>query len=143
MPQAAVLLLFVAAGLLLLAGVATGRLRGARPRSRDLAVMAGMTGVATAFLFIAMPVAPLIIFPMVIAGVLLASWLADRRVLQLGAFLVGAGGYIVTAEALGRANDLADPAVTTPGWTPVPLAIAVVALVLGSALVAGALRTRS
>jgi hypothetical protein len=43
-------------------------------------------------------------------------------------------------ETITRANDLADPAVTVPGWTPVPLAIGVAAVILGTSLALADLR---
>jgi hypothetical protein len=56
---AALLLVFVAAGLLLLAGVGIGRWCGRPPSENEAAVMAAMTGIALGFLFIVMPVIPL------------------------------------------------------------------------------------
>jgi hypothetical protein len=140
-PQASIALLFVAAGLLVLAGVGIGRARGRAPSERDAGLMAAMTGIAVAFLFIVMPVIPLVVFPMVIAGILLAGWLAERRWLPLGAFLIGSGLFLAVTQALRRANDLADPAVTNPLWSPVPLAIGAAVTILGVTLVVVALRT--
>ena len=39
-------------------------------------------------------------------------------------------------QVASRLNDLADPAVTLPGWTPVPTAIGAALLILGVTLVA-------
>ena len=133
-PAATILLLFVAFGLLLLAGAGIGR--GGEPRASrlDAILKAGMTGVAIAFLFFAMAISPLVVFPLIVASVLIANWLAARHWTLLGAFLVGAGGYLTVTEALRIANDLADPAVTMPGWSPVPLAFGAAAIILGAAL---------
>ena len=137
---ASLLLLFVAAGLLVLAGPGIGRSRGGVARRRDSALMAAMAGVAATFLFIVMPVIPLVLFPFVITGILLATWVAERAWLLLGGFLVGGGTLLFTMEALRRANDLGDPAVTIPGWTPLPLAIGAAATVFGACLLVAGLR---
>jgi Na+/phosphate symporter len=110
---------------------------------RDSALMAAMVGAAVTFLFVVMPVIPLVVFPLVIAGILVAAWIEDQSWLPLGAFLIGAGALLFAMEAMSRANDLADPAVMVPGWTPVPLAIGVAAVILGTSLsVANLSRTR-
>lgn len=128
---ASILLLAVAAGLLLLAGVSIGRLRGRQASGTTYTVMAAMTGTALGFLLRLLWVAPLIVFPLAVAGILIAAWLSRREWRLLGAFLVGAGGLWAAMEVLALANDLADPAVTIPGWTPIPLAIGVAAAILG------------
>lgn len=97
--------------------------------------MAAMTGIAVTFLFVVMPVIPLVIFPFVVTGILVASWIAGRQWRPLGAFLAGGGALLFTMQALSRANDLADPAVTIPGWTPVPMAVGAALAILGTALV--------
>jgi hypothetical protein len=135
MPAATILLLFVAFGLLVLAGVGIGRRRGGSVPRRDRGLMAGLTGVSVAFLFVVLAVAPLVVFPLTVAVVLLVSWLEARQWTLLGAFLIGAGGYLALTQTLRRANDLADPAVTIPGWSPVPLAFGAAALILGAALI--------
>src|ERR671915_749857 len=109
---AALLLVFVAAGLLLLAGVGIGRWRGRPPSENEAAVMAAMTGIALCFLFIVMPVIPLVVVPFVIGGMLLAAWARERAWRRLGAFLIGSGGLLFAMQLLHRLNDLADPAVT-------------------------------
>jgi hypothetical protein len=136
MPAAAVIaLLFVAAGLVVLAGTGIGRWRGRPPGPREASVMSAMTGVAVMFLFVVMPVIPLVIFPFVVAGILLASWISGRQWRPLGAFLAGAGALLFTMQSLSRANDLADPAVVIPGWTPVPMAVGAALAIIGAALV--------
>jgi hypothetical protein len=140
---AVLVLLFVAAGLLVLAGTGIGRVRG-RPVTRgDAAGMAGMTGVAVAFLFVVMPVLPLIVLPAAIAGVLGVSWVIARQWHVLGAFLIGGGLLVVIGETYRRLNDLADPAVVIPGWSPVPLAVGAAITVLGATLAIVSLRWRS
>ena len=134
MPVASLALLFTAAGLLLILGVRIGRAGGREASARDTSLMAAMTGVAIGFLLLVLPVFPLLIFPMVIGGILVATWLAERRWLELGAFLVGGGLLWCATETLSLLNDLGDPAVTRPGWTPIPFGIAVAAAILGAAL---------
>ena len=131
---ASIALLFVAAGLLVLAGAGLGRARGGAVRSSDTALMAVMTGIAVAFLLLVMPVLPLALFPASIATILLVRWTVDRRWMPIGAFLVGAGGLIVVSQVLARINDLADDAVSIPGWSPLPLAIGVAAVIVGVTL---------
>ena len=98
-------------------------------------MMAAMTGVAVMFLFVVMPVIPLVVFPFVVAGMLVASWITERHWRRLGAFLAGGGALLFMMQVLRRANDLADPAVVNPGWTPVPMAVGAALTILGSALV--------
>jgi hypothetical protein len=128
------MLLFVAASLLVLGGVAIGRSRGRAVTRRDSALMAAMVGVAVTFLFVVMPVIPLVVFPFVVAGILVTTWIADRSWMAVGAFLIGGGALLSVMEAMAMANDLADPAVSVPGWTPVPLAIGVAAVIFGTSL---------
>jgi hypothetical protein len=133
---ASLLLLFVAAGLLVLAGIGIGRWRGRPPSGAETALMAAMTGVAVMFLLAIIPVIPIVIFPFTIAGMLVASWIQTRSWRPFGAFLVGAGSLLLTMEALRRANDLADPAVTIPGWSPIPMAVGAAVAIIGATLLA-------
>jgi hypothetical protein len=130
-PIAVVSLLFVGAGLLVLAGVSIGRTRGSRPSRATALVMAAMTGVALGFLLRVLLVPPLLLFPLVVAGILVANWVSRREWPMLGSFLIGAGGLWTAMEGLARLNDLADPAITFPGWTPIPLALAAASVILG------------
>jgi hypothetical protein len=134
---ASILLLFVAAGLLLLAGIGIGRWRGRPPSGGETALMAGMTGVAVMFLFVVMPVIPLVIFPFVVAGMLVTNWIHEGSWRPLGAFLVGGGALLFAMQALRRANDLADPAVIIPGWSPIPMAVGAALAIIGATLLAG------
>ena len=133
---ASILLLFVAAGLLLLAGIGIGRWRGRPPSSLETALMAGMTGVAAMFLFVVMPVIPLVIFPFVVTGMLVTNWIREGSWQPLGAFLVGGGSLLFAMQALQRANDLADPAVIIPGWSPIPMAVGAALAIIGATLLA-------
>jgi hypothetical protein len=134
-PVASLALLFTAAGLLLILGVRIGRGRGHEASARDTGLMAAMTGVAIGFLVLVLPVFPLLIFPMVIGGILVATWLVERRWLELGTFLLGGGLLWCGTETLSLLNDLGDPSVTRPAWTPIPFGLAVAAVVVGAALV--------
>lgn len=127
---ASLLLLFVAAGLLVLAGTGIGRWRGGLPSERDTAIMAAMTGGAATFLLTVLLVTPLVVLPAAAIGVLVVVWLDRREWLQLGAFLVGGGTLVATMQAYRLLNDVLDPAVIS-GWSPEPLAIGVAAVVLG------------
>ena len=132
---APILLLFGAAGLLLLAGIGIGRWRGRRPSAGETVLMAAMTGVAVMFLFVVMPIIPIVIFPFVVAGMLVTNWIREGALRPLGAFLVGGGGLLFAMQALRRANDLADPAVITPGWTPIPMTLGAALAIVGATLV--------
>jgi hypothetical protein len=105
----------------------------------DAAGMAGMTGVAVAFLFTVMPVVPLVVLPAAIAGVLGIRWITARQWLVLGAFLIGSGSLVVIGQTYRRLNDLGDPSVIIPGWSPVPLAVGAAITILGATLVAASL----
>jgi hypothetical protein len=132
-------LLFVAAGLLVLAGTGIGRARGRRVTRGDAAGMAGMTGMAVAFLFTVMPVVPLVVLPAAIAGILLTRWITARQWLVIGAFLIGTGALVLIGQTYRRLNDLADPAVIIPGWSPLPLAVGAAITILGGTLVVASL----
>ena len=132
---AIVLLLFVAAGLLVVIGVGLGRERGRQPSSHDTALMAAMTGIALGFLGLFLSASPMAIGPVAIGGVLVATWWRRGQTALVGAFLIGSGALVAGMQALTLINDLADPAVSIPGWTPVPLALGVVVALLGTALV--------
>ena len=66
---------------------------------------------------------PLILFPAAVGGIVVADWLRRRDWLLLGSFLVGAGGLWAVMSGWALVNDMADAAVSTPGWTPIPLAL--------------------
>jgi hypothetical protein len=131
---AIVLLLFVAAGLLLVLGNGLGRARGQPVSSQDTALMAGMTGVAVGFLSQFLWASPLALGPMAIAAILATIWWRRGQVALVGALLVGGGLIVAAMQGLALLNDLSDPAVTIPGWTPVPLAIGVALVIVGTSL---------
>ena len=140
---ATVLLLFVAAGLLVLAGTSIGRLRSRPVNQADATLMAGMTGVAIGFLTTFLWAPPLVLGPVSISAILVATWLARSQTTLVGAFLVGSGLLITAMQAVQIANDLADPAVSIPGWTPVPLGIGVASAILGASLLIAGRKTTS
>jgi hypothetical protein len=128
-------LLFVAAALLVLAGMSVGRARGQPPSAFSTALLAGMTGIALGFVMYVMWVPPLLLFPVVVAGILMADWLVRGAMVPLGAFLIGAGGLWAAIQSVALVNDLSDEAVSIPGWTPFPLALSFAATILGAALI--------
>jgi hypothetical protein len=139
---ASIVLLFVAGGLLLVAvshWTAFGRAEPAATRY-GLAVMSGL---ALGFLSLSVAVFPLIVFPVVMAVVLIRHWLAEGRLTELGAFLVAGASFWVLELGYARLTDLGDPAVVTPGWTPIPLAVATALVVLGATLILGARLART
>ena len=131
---ASLLLLLVAAGLLVVLGVNLGRARGRSPSARDTTLMAGMTGVAIGFLVVFLSASPLALGPVAIAGVLVAVWWRRGQVALIGAFLVGGGLLVALMNGMWLVNDLSDPAVSYPGWTPIPLAVGVAAAIMGATL---------
>ena len=137
---ATVLLLFVAAGLLVVLGTGLGRERGRQPSARDTAVMAGMTGIAIGFLVVFLSASPLAFGPIGIAVVLIAAWWRRGQPALIGAFLVGGGVLVAVMNGMWLVNDLGDPAVSYPGWTPITLAGAVAAMIVGATLVVAARR---
>ena len=135
---ASVLLLLVAACLLVVLGVGIGRERGRQPSPRDAALMAGMSGVTIGFLTMFLSASPLVLGPVAIASVLVAAWWSRGQPGLVGAFLVGGGLLVALMNGMWLINDLGDPAVSYPGWTPIPLALGVAAMILGTSLVVAA-----
>lgn len=133
-PIASLSLLFVAAGLLVIAGASIGRARGHEPSRASSALMAGMTGLGLGFVLYVLFVLPLILFPAAVAGIVVADWLRRRDWLLLGSFLTGAGGLWAVMSGWALVNDLTDAAVSYPGWTPIPLAMGAAATIVGAAL---------
>lgn len=135
---ASLLLLFVAAGLLVVLGVGLGRERGRQPSARDTALMAGMTGITVGFLVMFLSASPLTLGPISIGVTLVGVWWRRNQIGPIGAFLVGGGLLVAVMQIYQLLNDLGDPAVTIPGWTPVPLALGIALAILGTSLVAAA-----
>ena len=73
---------------------------------------------------------------------LIADWVRHQRGRELGGFLTGAGAIWVWGEVAAVMNDLSDAAVTSPGWTPIPLAVSLAAMILGATLLAWNLGAR-
>jgi len=128
------------AGLLLL-----GRLED-RPagRSRRIliaeGVMAAMTGIGAASLTLIFPVLPYVVVSVAVTAYLGSGWIARSHLVPLGCYLLGAAGFWLTWEALAAWNDLTDAAVSRPGWSPLPAAIALVVAVMGATVFAGSRR---
>lgn len=128
------LLLLIATSLLVLAAAAARRAAG-RPQSDPEAeakvVLFGLTvGFLAYFLFGTV----LVLFPLAIAFATLVGW-RDRPALRyIGTFLIASAGLWAVFLGERRWNDLADPAVTEPGWSPYPLAVAAALLVFGIVL---------
>jgi hypothetical protein len=137
-----ILLLFVALGLLLLAAAALRPRSAAAPRTTQTFAMALMTGLALGFLALVFFGHPYMLLPMGIGGVLLASWLRPPQPRAMGALLVGFGVLWTAMLGWSLINDLSDPAVSAPGWTPQPLAAGVGLLVLGLVLTLGTVDKR-
>lgn len=133
----AFLLLLVAAGLLVLAAgwSATGHAEWRRNAEAKVLLFGLAIGYLTYFLIGTV----LVFFPLAIAAVAMTA--RTRSALpDAGTFLVACAGSWVVFLGLRHWNDLADPAVTQPGWTPYPLALAAALTVLGLVLRFGARR---
>jgi hypothetical protein len=139
---ASLLLLFVAAGLLIVLGTGLGRARGRSPSARDTSLMAGMTGLAIGFLVVFLSASALAFGPIGIAVVLVAAWWRRGQTGLIGAFLLGGGVLVAFMNGMWLLNDLSDPAVSYPGWMPGMLAGAIAAVILGASFVLAAGRER-
>ena len=100
-----------------------------------MAATAAMFGLAVGFLFRVVWISPLGLFPVALAVLVAVDWGRRGRVTELGAFLMGIGAMWTWGEISSVINDLSDDAVTYPGWTPIPLAVSLIALIFGAALV--------
>ena len=139
----ACVLIFVAAGLLAVSAAMASRAAGREPSGWTSAGMAGMLGLALGFTLRVVWITPLGFFPIGLAAMLIADWVRHHRGREFGAFLMGAGVFWVWGEISSRMNDLSDAAVTNPGWTPIPLAVSLTALILGATLLTWNLGTQS
>ena len=139
----ACVLIFVAAGLLAVSAAMASRAAGREPSGWTSAGMAAMLGLALGFILRVVWITPLGFFPIGLAAMLIADWVRHQRGGEFGSFLVGAGAIWVWAEISAVMNDLSDAAVTTPGWTPIPLAVSLTALILGATLLTWNLGTQS
>src|SRR6266516_6133870 len=116
-------LIFVAAGLLAISAAMASRAAGREPPVWTSTGMAAMLGLALGFILRVVWITPLGFFPIGLSAMLTADWVRHQRGRELGGFLAGAGAFWVWGEVASVINDLSDAAVTTPGWTPIPLAI--------------------
>ena len=98
-----------------------------------------LIGAATAWIWIrlglygfGLPVGLAALFPLVVLGVLYAR---TRRMGDAGVLLGSFALVWAAFETWTWLNDVLDPAVSIPGWTPVPLATAVASLVIAAAVV--------
>lgn len=128
------LLLLIAASLFVLAAAGV---RGAAERAesrREAEMKLLLFGLTVGFLAYFLFGTVLVLFPLAIAFFALLS--SDRRpaVRDTGTFLIAAAGLWVVLLSERLWNDLADPAVTEPGWSPIPLAFSVGLLILGATL---------
>jgi hypothetical protein len=130
----AVVLLLVALALLLLGASALRRRSGMTPSASQSVAMALMTGAALGFLALVFLGHPFMLFPLAIGVALLAGWARPARLALIGALLLGFGLLWAAMFGWQRLNDLADPAVSYPGWTPFPLAAGLALTVLGIVL---------
>ncbi len=96
-------------------------------------------GIATAWMWIrlglygfGLPVGILILAPAVLLGV---GYVRTGRLGHLGVLLGAFAAAWAAFEAWTWLNAATDPAVSIPGWTPIPLATAVALLVVASAIV--------
>jgi hypothetical protein len=105
-------------------------------------VVVSLIGVATAWLWIrlglygfGLPVGLVTVIPSVMLGLIYAR---TRRIADLGVLLGAFAAVWAAHETWTWVNDLSDPAVSIPGWTPVPLAAAIALLVVAVSIMAAA-----
>jgi hypothetical protein len=96
--------------------------------------MSLMSGLTMGFLSYFLLGSMLVVFPIALAAVLVVEWIRWGHTGQPAAFLIGFGGLWTFLFGWQRWNDLSDPAVTYPGWTPYPLALGVALLTFGVVL---------
>ena len=137
MTTVSLILLVVSAGLVLVAMSYWAGAHGREPDPWLRLAMAGMSGLALGFLAHFLFIVPYVMFPLGFTAILVAHWLSSRRLGELGTFLLAAAAYWMVAELSARLNDLSDPAVSYPGWTPVPVAVAAALVVFGASLIVG------
>jgi len=128
------------AGLLLLGWKDAGPGRRSRRTLIIEAALAAMTGVGAASLTLMLPILPYVLVPVTVSAHLGSGWIARRQWLPLGCYLLGAAGFWLSWEAWLAWNDLTDQAVSRPGWSPLPAAIALVVAVMGATVLAGSRR---
>ncbi len=129
------------AGLLLLGSKDVGPGRRSRRTLIIEAALAAMTGVGAASLKLMRPILPYVLVPVTVSAHLGSGWIARRQWLPLGFYLVGAAGFWLSWEAWLAWNDLTDQAVSRPGWSPVPLAVALAVALVGAGVLGASLWT--
>lgn len=140
-PVGAFVLALVAIGLLLGGWFTIARLSGRDPsRLEAVAVLAGVT---LALVVRLTPVMPFVAFSLVVGAALAGAWGLRGEWASVGWFLMGAGDFWLLYELWAGLNDLGDAAVSRPGWSPLPLVIALFASSAGAALILVARRRAS
>ncbi|HEX7195640.1 MAG TPA: hypothetical protein VF364_02270 [Candidatus Limnocylindria bacterium] len=85
-----------------------------------------------------LPVGLVALTPLLALGVV--YWRAGR-VAHLGVLLIAFAGTWLVFETWTWLNAASDPAVSIPGWTPIPLATSVGLLLIGAAVTVAGSRT--
>lgn len=134
----AFLLLLIATALLIVAAAGVRRATGRTESDREAEAKVALFGLAIGFLGYFLCGSVLVLVPLVMAGVVLLGSKSRPALRELGTFLVSSAGLWVVFLGERRWNDLADPAVSEPLWSPYPLAFAGSLLVLGIVLRVGA-----
>ena len=112
--------------------------------ARTFGVVAAI-GIASAWLWMriglygfGLPAGLAVLLPLAVLAAIYMRW---RRIARLGVLLGAFGATWAAFEAGAWLNAATDPAVSIPGWSPVPLGASVAFLVLAIAL--GVAGTRS
>lgn len=142
-PAGAFVFALAALGLLLLGWITLARLRGRDASRLQLEAAAALTGVTLAFVVLLTPVMPFVAFALVVGATLAVAWAVRGEWASVGWFLMGAGDFWLLYEAWAGLNDFLDAAVSRPGWSPLPLAVALVAGAAGATLIVVARRLAS
>ena len=134
----AFLLLLIATALLIVAAAGVRRATGRTESDREAEAKVALFGLAIGFLAYFLFGTVLVLFPLGIAFATLLGWRRRPSLRDVGTFLIASAGLWVVFLAERHLNDLADPAVTEPGWSPFSLAAAAALVVLGIVLRLGA-----
>jgi len=134
-PVGAFIVALVALGLVLLGWLTLARMRGGDPPRMQLHAAAALAGVTLAFIILLTPLPPFLIVALLAGGALVTVWLLRGEVASSGWFLMGAGDFWLLYELWAGLNDLNDAAVSRPGWSALPLIVALVASSAGATLI--------
>ena len=134
----AFLLLLIAGALLMLAAAGLRRRSGRAESDRESEAKVALFGLAIGFLGYFLFGSVLVLLPLAMAFVVLLGSKSRPALRDVGTFLISSAGLWVVFLGERRWNDLADPAVSEPLWSPYPLAFAGALLVLGIVLRIGA-----